>query len=600
MIQQIKRIFAMLDAPTRRGLVLVCVLMGVSTGLEMAGIGLLIPLFQVLLVPDSVEKLPVIGGLLASVMGHNAAAATGTLCITLMLFYAVKSLALGQIGWHQSLFVLERQATFAEYMLRTYLGRPYESLLGRNSAELVRNVTLLSMRLFVKGVLPVLQLATEVLAVLGVVAMLVLIDPLVTLGVGLVMAVAVGVFYAMLRRRLRVWGQITVAQEGEALMWLNQALGAPKVTKLARLEAFFCHRFGAPTMGKARTTALSLTAPTWPRLFLEAVAVIALLSVILVMVSMEGRPAAQVLPTLGILGVAAMRLLPSASKIIAAISLLRENSSTIDILHAEGFTRPEPASHGQPSAPPPVFRRELRLEGIGYAYPGSDQPVLSDISLSIPAGSSLALVGRSGAGKTTLADIILGVISPGQGHILVDGLDITADPSGWQNLIGYIPQDIYLLDDTLARNVALGVEEAEIDDAHLAEVLRTARLDHFVASLPEGVRTVVGERGARLSGGQRQRIGIARALYRRPSVLVMDEATSALDSETERDITDAIAALAGQKTVIIIAHRLSTIHHCDRVVLMEAGRIMDSGGFEELALRNADFARLVALSQLPG
>jgi ABC-type multidrug transport system fused ATPase/permease subunit len=514
-----------------------------------------------------------------------------------MAFFLVKAALLGLIGWQQGQFALLRQADFAERMLRDYLARPYEALLGRNSAELVRNVTLLSMRLYVRSVLPLLQLATEGLAVLGVVVMLLLIDPLVTLGVGGVMVTTVVVFHATTRRRLRRWGESGIEFDRAALVWINQALGSPKMVKLGGLEEFFVRRFAAPTLGRAQITALSLIAPTWPRLMLEAVAVMAMLTVVLVTVVLQHRPAAEVLPLLGVLGVAAMRLLPSASKIIAAITLLRENSSTIDILHRDGFARGTAPARAT-AAPPARFTRALRLEGVTYAYPGAERPALSGVDLELAVGESLALVGRSGAGKTTLADLLLGLLRPSAGRLLLDGIDITADPSGWQRLIGYIPQEIFLLDDSLARNIALGCEDDEIDPVRLAEVIRLARLEAVVAGLPDGLDTVLGERGCRLSGGQRQRVGIARALYRSPRVLVLDEATSALDAETEQDITQAIAALAGALTVVVIAHRLSTVRHCHRVALMDQGRIVDIGGFDALAARNADFAHLVALNRI--
>ncbi|MFD2235479.1 ABC transporter ATP-binding protein [Phaeospirillum tilakii] len=597
MLDPILRVFRLLDAPTRRGMAWSGLLMAVSTLLEMLGIGLLIPLFQLLLAPESVGRLPLIGVSFQAALHDQPDLALGLLCLGLMGFFAFKAVLLGLIGWQQGRFALLRQADFAERMLRAYLARPYEALLGRNSAELVRNVTQLSMRLYVRSVLPLLQLATEGLAALGVVGMLLLVDPLVTLGVGAAMVATVVVFHATTRRQLRRWGEAGNEFDRAALVWINQALGSPKMVKLGGLEEFFVRRFAAPTLGRAQVTALSLIAPTWPRLLLEAVAVMAMLTVVLVTVVLQHRPAAEVLPLLGVLGVAAMRLLPSASKIIAAISLLRENSSTIDILHRDGFARgTAPAATG--SAPPARFTRSLRLEGVSYTYPGADRPALSGVDLDLAVGDSLALVGRSGAGKTTLADLLLGLLRPSEGRLLLDGIDITADPSGWQRLIGYIPQEIFLLDDSLARNIALGCEDDEIDPARLAEVVRLARLDAVVAALPDGLDTVIGERGSRLSGGQRQRVGIARALYRSPRVLVLDEATSALDAETEHDITQAIAALAGDLTLVVIAHRLSTVRHCARVALMDQGRIVDIGDFDGLAARNADFAHLVALNRI--
>lgn len=596
---QVAKIYSMLDTATRRKLMVVAMLMCLATGFEMVGLGLLLPLFQLLLAPDSVSRLPVIGGFIAHMAAENPKHAIGVICTTLLVFYVVKSVVLGLIDWHNTFFIMGRQAAFAQHMLRSYLRRPYESLMGRNSAELVRNITVLSTRLFLKGVQPIIQMSMEGLASLGIIALLLAVDPAVTLGIGAVMGGSVAVSYGLIRRRLNRWGAAAVTHDRDALVWLNQALGAPKVTKLAGLETFFCTRFGTPIKARANANALSQCASAWPRLIIEAVAVVALMAVILVLVVVMGRPAATILPTVGILGAAAMRLLPSIGKITTALSLLRENVAAVDILHAEGFGHDEPELAPAQAAGELEFRQELRLESISYRYPGTEAAVLDGIDLVIPAGSSVALVGRSGAGKTTLADMILGLLRPSAGRILVDGRDITGDPSAWQARLGYIPQDIYLLDDTLARNIALGQEDDAIDPTLLNDSVRAARLEELIAALPQGLDTKVGERGTRLSGGQRQRVGIARALYRRPDVLVLDEATSALDTETERDISEAIAALSGDKTLIIIAHRLSTVRHCDTIVLMEAGRIADQGSFADLAQRNSDFARMVSLSQLP-
>jgi len=595
-LNRIARIFALLDRPTRRGMMWSGLLMGISTLLEMAGIGLLIPLFQMLLAPEMVERLPLLGPGLAAALTRDPTGTVTVLCLGLMGFFFAKAAVLGLVGWQQARFALDLQAEFAVRMLRDYLGRPYEALLGRNSADLIHNVTTLSLRLYVQGVLPLLQLATEVLAVLVMVGILVLVDPLVTLGVGITTIATVTLFYLSIRDRMRRWGESAVEEDRAALVWLTHSLGAPKVVKLGALEEFFIRRFTAPTRIKARAVALTLVAPTWPRLLLETVAVAAMLGVILITVAIASRPAQQVLPVLGVLAVAALRLLPSASKIIAAIGMIRENDSTIERLHREGFAAPSPGS--PPPGPIPAFARALRLEGIRYTYPAASRPALEGIDLDIVPGESLALVGRSGAGKTTLADMILGLLPPEQGRILLDDLDITADPSGWQHLVGYVPQDIFLLDDTLARNIALGVEDQAIDPERLAEAVRLARLDAVIAALPAGLNTPVGERGTLLSGGQRQRVGIARALYRRPRVLVLDEATAALDAETEQEVTQAIAALAGECTLIVITHRLATVRHCQRLALIDGGQITAIGSFDQLAASNADFARLVALNQL--
>ncbi len=243
---------------------------------------------------------------------------------------------------------------------------------------------------------------------------------------------------------------------------------------------------------------------------------------------------------------------------------------------------------------------ELLVDDVSYTYPGGMAAVLSGVDLAIPAGASVALVGGSGAGKTTLVDVILGLHPPAEGRVLVDGTSIDEDLAAWQRSIGFVPQDVYLLDDTLRANIAFGEPDELIDDERVRSSIRLAQLEEHVATLPEGLETRVGERGTRLSGGQRQRLGIARALYRQPTVLVLDEATSALDNETERRVTDVIRALHGAVTVIVVAHRLSTVMNCDQIVFLEAGRISATGSFDEVRRQSEAFDHLVELGTLDG
>jgi ATP-binding cassette subfamily C protein len=249
---------------------------------------------------------------------------------------------------------------------------------------------------------------------------------------------------------------------------------------------------------------------------------------------------------------------------------------------------------GEP-AQPMRFERQIDLEAVSFRYDGTSAPVLEDVSLTIRRGESIGVVGPTGAGKSTLIDVVLGLLAPTSGRITVDGVDIAGAPRAWQRLIGYVPQAAFLFDDTIARNVALGVATADIDPTRLAEALRMAQLSDFVASLPDGVATQIGERGIRLSGGQRQRVAIARAIYRQPEVLVFDEATAALDNQTERELSRAIEALRGQKTIILIAHRLTTVQSCDALVFLRAGRVEAIGPYDQLVADNPDFRAMAAL-----
>jgi ABC-type multidrug transport system fused ATPase/permease subunit len=295
---------------------------------------------------------------------------------------------------------------------------------------------------------------------------------------------------------------------------------------------------------------------------------------------------------MGVFAVASIRLLPATSQMLNALGRMRESSYALDMLYHD---LKEIESHGfrdrlirrqplQPISKPVVFHNEIRLQKISYRYPNASSLAINNLSLTLRKGESIAFVGKSGSGKTTLADLLLGLLMPASGDIQVDGRSIYQDLRSWQDLVGYIPQSIFLTDDTIENNIAFGVPAERIDSSRLQAAIQSAQLTDLIDHLPEGVHTRVGERGVRLSGGQRQRIGIARALYHGREVLILDEATSALDTETERQIDDAISSLAGSKTLIIIAHRVSTIEKCDRIYRIEAGTVKQSGTYAEIIL----------------
>jgi ABC-type multidrug transport system fused ATPase/permease subunit len=309
-----------------------------------------------------------------------------------------------------------------------------------------------------------------------------------------------------------------------------------------------------------------------PRLWLELLAVVGLATLAITMLA-QGREAAAIVPTLALFAVAAFRLLPAVDRVLYAAQGLRFRAPAVATLHQE-LALPDAAPTPRRGAPTP-FRSEIRLSGVSFTYPDAAAPALRGVDIAVAKGEAVGFIGASGSGKSTLVDVILGLLAPQAGQVAVDGRAIQEDLRAWQDQVGYVPQSIYLTDDSLRRNVAFGIPAGEIDDTRVARALRAAQLDEFVAGLPRGAETVVGERGVRLSGGQRQRIGIARALYHDPDVLVLDEATSALDLATEHGVMQAVAALQGAKTILIVAHRLSTVAGCQRLYRLDAGRVAE-------------------------
>jgi len=296
----------------------------------------------------------------------------------------------------------------------------------------------------------------------------------------------------------------------------------------------------------------------------------------------QGRPLDTVLPTLGLFAAGAFRVMPSANRLISAAQGMQGTAAAVDLVYEE-YKATRPPAPGPVQNPIAPLRTSITLENIRFSYPNAPRPALQGVTLEIQQGESIGFIGPSGAGKSTLVDILLGLLPPDAGAVRCDGSDIQGDLRGWQKQLGYVPQSIYLADDTIRHNVALGVPAGEIDETALRRAIRAAQLEDFVAGLPEGLDTIVGERGVRLSGGQRQRIGIARALYHDPPILLLDEATSALDTETETGVMQAVEALHGSKTIITIAHRLSTVAHCNRVYRMAGGQVVASGRLEDVA-----------------
>jgi len=497
--------------------------------------------------------------------------------LTLAGVFLFKAIFMGFVVWRQMRFVFGVQAHLSQRLFTAYLRQPYTFHLQRNSAQLIHNLTTEVSAFTFNIMIPGLILLTEGFVVAGFAALLLAVEPLGAVIVVSVLGVAAGTFHHFTRKRVTRWGEARHLHEGLRVQHVQQGLGGAKDVKLLGREAEFLEQYRVHNVQSARVAERQLTLQQLPRLWLEVLAVSGLVLLVLSMLSL-GRPLDALLPTLALFAAAAFRLMPSINRILNAAQSLRFAQPVINTLHLElsGFDElPAPAR-----GPVEPFGEALELVDVTFTYPEASQPALRGISLSIRRGECVGFVGTSGAGKSTLVDILLGLLTPSSGWVRVDGKDIRRALRNWQDQVGYVPQSIYLTDDTLMRNVAFGLSDAQIVPNAVWRALRAAQLDEFVEALPNGLQTTVGERGVRLSGGQRQRIGIARALYHDPSVVVLDEATSSLDAATERGVMQAVNALAGSKTIIIIAHRLSTVEHCTRLFRLEFGRVTDEGTYE--------------------
>lgn len=577
-VTKFRKLLDILDPAQRRRSMVLLGMMLIGMVLETLGIGLVIPALALMTDTNLTARYPALEPALVALGRPSVSQLIAGGMLILVGVYAIKAVFLAFLAWQQLHFVFGLQASLSQRLFTGYLRLPYTFHLQRNSAQLVRNVTS-EVSQFTTAILAATNLLTEALVLLGVAILLLLVAPVGALLIIFTLGLASYAFHHSTKARILRWGEARQFHEGQVIQHLHQGLGGAKDIKLLGREGDFLtqyalHNTGSALMGKRQSVLLAL-----PRLWLELMAVIGLAALVLTMLA-QGKPMEAFIPTVGLFAAAAFRLMPSVNRVLSSIQSMRYVLPVINNLHAELRLLDDTRAPIRTAALP--FEKTLQLKNISYMYAGAATPAITGINLTIPRGACVGFIGGSGAGKSTLIDVILGLLTPNEGQVQVDGADIQACLRGWQDQIGYVPQTIYLTDDTLRRNVAFGLAPGQINEQAVRAAIKAAQLQDFIASLPEGLDTVVGERGIRLSGGQRQRIGIARALYHDPSVLVLDEATSALDTATEQGVMQAVSQLQGNKTILIVAHRLTTVAQCNLLYRLEQGRLVNQGAFAEV------------------
>ena len=572
-------IYGLLNTGERRRIIVLFSLMVVGMGLEMLGVGLVIPAVTLLLQADLSETYPPLAAMLEVLGQPTQVQLIAGGMLLLVCVYLVKALFLGFLAWYQNDFAFGVQRHISSELFATYLYQPYAFHLQRNSAQLIRNAVNEVHKLWFLILNPTLVVLGEGLVLIGVTCLLFIVEPVGALIVVLVLGCAAWGFHLYTRGRLLRLGIARQHHDGQRIQELQQGLGGVKEAKLLGRESGFLAKYEEHNAESARIEQFQATLQLLPRLWIELLAVTGLATLIITMLA-QGQQAATIVPTLGLFAAAAFRLMPSAYRVLGAVQNLPYGMPVIKILREELKLTPELPINVEATFDSRVsnsFKNDIELVNVDYMYPSSPEPALTGLNISIRKGESIGFVGPSGSGKSTLVDIVLGLLTPTSGEVQVDKENIQADLRSWQDQIGYVPQSVYLTDDTLRNNVAFGIPPVRIDEGALNRAIQAAQLDTFVVSQPDGLDTVVGERGVRLSGGQLQRIGIARALYHDPSVLVLDEATSALDTLTEKGVMNSVEALQGSKTLLIVAHRLSTVKHCSRLYQLDGGRVIAEG-----------------------
>lgn len=586
-----RKVFSLLDAHERRRFVLLTLLMIFVALVEVAGVSSVLILLNVLADPTSISSNATLSAVrdslgLQGLFSFQVVLSLAVICIIVL------GLVIKAIGTYAIVhFSYLRGASIATRLIKGYLNQPYAWYLERNSSEIGKNVLSEVDNVVGRVITPLLRLTSNIFIVVATIGFLLVVDPQVTILSSVVLGGSYAMIYLRLRGSMHRAGEDLMQAVSERFRIAQEATGGIKDVKLLGLEEVYAGQFSRAAGLSARSMVRIGIMSELPRFMLEAITFGGLLGLVLLLLFRSDGNIAGIVPTLGVFAFSVMRLLPALQQIYNGMATIRGGAALLDSLATDYTTNLRDSTTSPAQTQALQLHRQLDLAQIGFKYASAERQALTGLDLTIPARTTIGIVGGTGAGKTTLIDLILGLLTPDTGQILVDGTPVNAENlRAWQKTLGYVPQAIYLSDDTIAANIAFGLPAAEIDWPALEHAARAAALHDFVMSdLPQGYDTIVGERGVRLSGGQRQRIGIARALYRSPSLLIMDEATSALDNITERVVMEAVHNIRSDTTIILIAHRLSTVKDCDRIFLMEKGRIAASGTYHELVQSNATF-----------
>lgn len=605
MIKYISQVLFILKG-ARKQLVLLLAVFIVISGLEAFGIGSVGPFLWLASEPSHVTTVPALNWLYTHLQIDTPERFIAVLGISLAVIFCLKAFLSFLARSYVCRFSLIQRSRLISILLRSYLYAPYSFFLDEknSSADLIGRMTRDAEEFCHSCLMPMLDFTSNVMTTLVLILLLASTDPILLM---MILAVLVPTFltFYVLKSRATIWGEEASESYKDGVRVIQHSLGSIKETRVIGCESYFESQMLLASKRNIDAVTGIFGFQIMPRITIETLIIVLVLVVVSLSQVFFARSVGDILPVLSIFAVASIRLIPAYSQLLTAWGMMQTSRYAVETLYADikslqlqtamplhGLSSLQRSPHkpsiaqlvglSAESVEPFDFRHQIELQDITYFYPKATEPSLNGISLNLSKGESIALIGRSGAGKTTLVDMILGFFEPTQGDICVDGRSVYENLRGWQNLIGYIPQSIFLMNDTVERNIAFGVPDEQIDPVRLQQAIEAAQLVDLVERLPQGVKTPVGDRGVRLSGGQRQRVGIARALYHEREILVLDEATAALDNETERLVTESIQALSGVKTMIIIAHRLSTVQHCDRIYLLDRGKIIQSGSYEEV------------------
>ncbi len=570
----LNKIFSLLKQKHKKNFFLLLFFILIGMGLEVLGIGIIVPVLSAIL--DVENKDNILIRKLIEWTGAKSGIDMMVYVLFVMVIIALIKIAyLVSLSYYKFRYTAKVTQDISNELYKGYLFNPYSYHLKTNTSHMLRNLQI-EVTEFNSAFQALMALITEISVILGMIAILFYYEPIGALTTSLVMVLASVLFQRIIRKSLVKWGQRRQALDGDLNKVLIQSLNGIKDVKLSGKELYFYGIFKNKIDAKIDFATKYVTIKNIPRLYLEFLAMLGLVLLIYIMFLQNVLPK-DILSTLAVFAAASFKLIPSFNIVMASIQQLRFSESSVNILFADINEIRDIKAESKMSSDDSIhFNNSIRINNATFRFENSETCLFNDFNLEIKKGSVVGFIGKSGSGKSTLADLVMGLLTLEKGEILVDTIDIQSDIKSWQKKIGYVPQSIYLTDDSIASNIAFGVDPDKIDWDLVKNAVNMAQLNELVDSLEEGLLSNVGEGGARLSGGQRQRIGIARALYRNPEILIFDEATSALDNETEKAVMHSIYEIKN-KTILIIAHRLSTLVKCDYIYRFEQGQIIDQG-----------------------
>ncbi|GJL81750.1 MAG: ABC transporter ATP-binding protein [marine bacterium B5-7] len=600
MKESIQKVLWLLSRRERINALILLFLLTVNALFEVVGIGIVPAYVGMIAYPEKFLEYPYVGDFINYLLGDTTQQQLLIIfSIAISVFFGIKLLFTVFLSYWKTVYINNRIVSLSEQLFSGYMEAPHVFHVGTNMSELIRNINQDCLRVGRNVLLPIIEILTQILVLLAILSLLILASPGAALMAALLFVVVIVVGVRSLQTRVRNLGHEAKEMRGRVMRTVYEGLMGVKEIRLMGRGQFVLSRFHKSLCKMFEVERFMQVLNNSINPFVEWISVMGLVSAIAILYA-RGEVIENIITTVVLFAVSLIRMKGVISALILKYSTFQHNFTSLDTIYSEIHkTRPVNAIittdvHDKDVSTPRLgFQNQVVLDNVSYIYPGANVKALDHVDLVIRKGEAIGIVGSTGSGKSTLADIVMGILEPTEGGVLVDDADVHKNLRAWQRDIGFIPQDIYLIDGSIKENIALAIDPREIDSDKVRHAADAAQLMEFIDKASGGLDSRVGDRGVKLSGGQRQRVAIARALYNDPDILVMDEATSALDNQTERSVIDAVSALKGKRTIIMIAHRLTTLASCDRIVVIADGKISAIGTQQELQKTSNEYQKMM-------